>query len=153
MEPNIAHISRFLVSGLTVRTRNQDESRQESAKIPGLWGQFFASSVAEQIPDRLPNAPVVGVYSTYESDANGLYNVTAGVPVTETSADFDSIEIQEGKYLVFEARGPMPAAVIQAWGDIWNYFEQHQQVQRRYATDFESYGGPDEVRIHIGVVA
>jgi predicted transcriptional regulator YdeE len=153
MEPSIAHVSRFLVSGLTVRTKNQDESRPESAKIPGLWGRFFSSSVAEQIPQRLPDAPVVGVYSTYESDANGLYNVMAGVPVNTTSADFDSIEVQEGKYLVFDARGPMPAAVIQAWVDIWNYFEQHPQVQRRYATDFESWDGPGEVRIHIGVVA
>lgn len=153
MEPTLTHVSRLLVSGLTVRTLNHDESRQDSAKIPGLWGRFFAGDVAGKIPGRLTDEPIVGVYSTYESDANGYYNVTAGVPVSTSSADFDSIEIEEGPYLVFEARGAMPAAVIQAWGEIWRYFEQHPPVQRRYITDFEAYVGPDEVRIHIGVVA
>lgn len=153
MEPTIAHVSRFLVAGLTVRTQNRDEMREDSAKIPGLWGRFYAGDLANTIPGRLPDAPVVGVYSAYASDANGLFNVTAGVPVSAASSDFDGIEIEEGQYLVFEARGAMPDAVIQGWGAIWQYFEQHPEVQRRYATDFESYDGPEVVRIHIGVVA
>jgi predicted transcriptional regulator YdeE len=153
MEPRVAHVSRFLVSGLTVRTMNRDEFKQETAKIPGLWAQFFSTGVADKILDRLPDAPIFGVYSAYESDATGFYNVTAGVSVTTLSRDFGSVEIQEGKYLVFDARGPMPAAVIQTWTSIWAYFEQHPQVQRSFATDFESYCGPDEVQIHIGVAS
>lgn len=153
MEPNIAHLSSFHVAGLTVRTNNRDESTQDSAKIPDLWGRFFSDNVAEKIPQRVPDAPIVGVYSNYESDASGAYDVTAGVSVSTPNRDFDNVEIQAGKYMVFEARGTMPAAVIQTWGAIWAYFEEHPQVQRSYATDFESYGGPDEVKIHIGIVS
>jgi predicted transcriptional regulator YdeE len=153
MEPNIAHLSSFHVAGLTVRTNNRDESTQDNAKIPDVWGRFFSDSVAEKIPQRVPDAPIVGVYSAYESDASGAYDVTAGVSVSTPNPDFDNVKIQAGKYMVFEARGPMPAAVIQAWGTIWAYFEAHPLVQRSYATDFESYGGPDEVQIHIGIVS
>ena len=153
MEPNIAHLSSFHVAGLTVRTNNRDESTQDRAKIPGLWNRFFSDNVAEKIPQRLTDAPIVGVYSDYDSDASGAYDVTAGVSVSTPNRNFDNVGIQAGKYMVFEARGAMPAAVIQAWGTIWAYFEAHPQVQRCYATDFESYGGPDEVQIHIGIVS
>ncbi|TPG73905.1 AraC family transcriptional regulator [Pseudomonas arsenicoxydans] len=57
---------------------------------------------------------MVGVYSAYESDASGAYEVTAGVSVSTPNPEFENVEIQAGKYLVFEARGPMPSAVIQA---------------------------------------
>jgi predicted transcriptional regulator YdeE len=93
----------------------------------------------------------LGVYSAYESDATGFYNVSAAVSVSTPSTDFDYVEIQEGTYLTFEARGPMPDALIQTWTSIWAYFEQHPQVKRSFVTDFESYCGPDEVQIHIGI--
>lgn len=153
MAPKITHVSRFLVSGLTVRTINRDEFNQETAKIPGLWAQFFANGTADKIPGRLPDTPIVGVYSTYDSDLTSFYNVTAGVSVTTPNPDFNNIEVQEGKYLVFEAKGPMPTALFQTWAAIWAYFEQHPHVKRSYLTDFESYSGPEEVQIHIGVTS
>jgi predicted transcriptional regulator YdeE len=153
MEPKTTRVSGFFVSGLAVRTMNCDELNQKTAKIPGLWVQFFSGGIADKIPDRLPDTPIFGVYSTYESDAAGSYNVTAGVSVTTLNTDFDSVEIQGGKYLVFDAIGPMPAAVIQTWALIWTYFEEHPQVKRSFLTDFESYCGPEEVQIHIGVAS
>ncbi|WP_080420221.1 GyrI-like domain-containing protein [Burkholderia ubonensis] len=153
MEPMVAHISRFSVSGVTVRTTNRNEFNQETARIPGLWAQFFLNGLADSIPNRLPGTPIFGVYSAYESDATDFYDLTAGVSVTMPNPDFGSIEIHEGKYLVFEARGPMPAAVIQTWAAIWAYFEQHPQVRRSFLTDFESWCGAEHVQIHIGVVS
>lgn len=151
MQPKIVQISPFLVSGLTIRTKNSDEFIPISAKIPTLWGQFFSRGVAENCPTRLADSPIFGVYSAYESDATGSYNVTAGVSVSTPHSDFSNIEIQAGEYMVFKARGPMPAAVIQAWTAVWVYFEQHPHVKRCFLTDFESYHGLDEVQIHIGV--
>ena len=153
MEPTRVHVARFLVAGLTVRTINLDEFKPESAKIPALWGRFFSDYLPGKIPNQSPETPVFGVYSAYESDASGQFNVTAGVSVTSPTPDFDLIEIQEGDYLVFEAHGPMPAAVIQAWMSVWTYFQLHPQVQRSFATDFEQYRGADAVQIHIGVAS
>ncbi len=153
MEPKVTHVSGFLVSGLTVRTINRDEFNQETAKIPGLWAEFFASGAADKIPGRLPDTPIVGVYSTYDADLTSFYNVTAGVSVTTPNAKFNSIEVQEGRYLVFEAHGPMPTALLQTWASIWTYFEQHPHVKRSYLTDFEWYSGQEEVQIYIGIAS
>ncbi|MBY0444290.1 MAG: GyrI-like domain-containing protein [Burkholderiales bacterium] len=151
MNPKHTSVSAFTVAGLTGRTKNSDEFNPTTARIARVWGQFFAGNLIEKIPSRLANSPVYGVYSAYEGDANGLYDLTAGVSVSEGSTDFTTVNIQAGDYLVFEARGAMPAAVIQAWGNVWAYFEQNPQIKRSYQTDFESYIGPNEVHIYIGV--
>lgn len=80
----------------------------------------------------------------YASDAGGPFDVTAG------SAAESGLHIQPGRYLVFQARGAMPAAVIAGWQAIWAYFEQHPEIERRFLTDFEAYTGPEAVDIHIG---
>ncbi|MET3132096.1 putative transcriptional regulator YdeE [Oxalobacteraceae bacterium GrIS 1.11] len=153
MEAKTTHIAAFFVSGLSVRTMNRDEFNQEIAKIPGLWAQFVSSKLADTIPGRLPETPIYGVYSHYDSDATGFYDVTAGVAVGALAPDFAGVEIAEGEYLVFDAMGPMPAALIQAWDGIWKYFEQHPQVRRSFLTDFEAYCGAEKVQIHIGIAA
>lgn len=135
MQPLVVQLPGFYVAGQTVRTTNQDETRPETAKIPALWSDFFATS---------PATPVYGVYSNYASDAGGPFDVTAG------SAAESGLHIQPGHYLVFQARGAMPAAVIAGWQAIWAYFEQHPEIERRFLTDFEAYTGPEAVDIHIG---
>lgn len=135
MQPLSVHLPGFYVAGQTIRTTNQDETRPETAKIPALWSDFFATS---------PAMPVYGVYSNYASDASGPFDVTAG------SEAQSGLHIQPGRYLVFQARGAMPAAVIEGWQAIWAYFEQHPEIERRFLTDFEAYTGPDAVDIHIG---
>ena len=135
MHPLSMQLPVFYVAGQTIRTTNQDETRPETAKISALWSDFFATS---------PAMPVYGVYSNYASDAGGPFDVTAG------SAAESGLYIEPGRYLVFQARGAMPAAVIAGWQAIWAYFEQHPEIERRFLTDFEAYTGPDAVDIHIG---
>ncbi|STQ91185.1 GyrI-like domain-containing protein [Iodobacter fluviatilis] len=152
MNPKRLEVSGFTVAGISVRTKNSDEFNPTTARIARLWQQFFSENLVEKIPDRLENSPVYGVYSGFESDANGFYDLTAGVSVHQSS-DFTPVTIQPGSYLVFEGVGPMPGAVIQAWGQVWAYFEQNPQIKRSYQSDFESYIGPAEVHIYIGVAA
>ena len=45
--------------------------------------------------------------------------------------------IPTGNYLVFTAQGPMPHAVIQAWGVIWRYSSEESEYTRAYSADFE----------------
>jgi predicted transcriptional regulator YdeE len=151
MKPKIEHIESFCVTGLCVRTKNTDEFNSESAKIPGLWTQFYSERVVEQISTRLPNTPIFGVYSAYESDAASFYDLTVGVSVDKSNSDFENIVIEAGKYLVFEARGAMPNAIIHTWSYIWSYFEQHPEIYRSFLTDFEAYKNPEEAHIYIGI--
>ncbi|NHQ85281.1 AraC family transcriptional regulator [Iodobacter sp. HSC-16F04] len=153
MNPKHLEISGFTVAGISVRTQNSDEFNPATARIAGLWRQFFTENLIDKIPDRLENSPVYGVYSGFESDASGFYDLTAGVSVHQGSEQFTHIAIEPGHYLVFEGVGPMPGAVIQAWGQVWAYFEQNPHIKRSYQSDFESYIGPAEVHIYIGVAA
>ena len=143
----------FPVSGITVRTTNQSEQDPGSAKLAAHWGRFFAEELFDKIPGRLLESGMYGVYSAYESDHTGAFDVTAGAAVSATgaAAPWHTVEIQPGEYLVFKAKGAMPQVVIQTWGAVWQFFQDHPEVQRSYVTDFEAYLGPDEVAIHIGI--
>ena len=144
-------ISAFTVSGITVRTRNQDEADPSKAKLSAHWGNFFSSGIAEKIPHRLQDSPVYGMYSNYESDFNGHYDVTAGVAVSAPSDEFKTITVPEGTYMVFESKGAMPQVVIEVWTKIWQFFQENPHIKRKYITDFETYLGNEEISVAIGI--
>lgn len=148
MEPIRQHVDAFRVSGLTVRTTNREESAPATARLSALWGRFFGKETYASTPNRTADMRIFGVYSAYESDAHGPFDVTAGVVVTNGEG---SIPIEAGDYLVFTGQGEMPHMVIATWQHIWQYFEAHPDVARSYRSDFEAYEGPDKVAIHIGV--
>ena len=136
------------IAGISVRTTNAAEFNPVTGKIAGLWGRFFSEGLFNSLPNKLPDSPIYGVYSGYESDYMGAFDVTAGVAVTKPEGQ---LELQEGEYLVFTAIGPMPQTVLQTWGLVWQYFQSNPNVLRSYATDFEAYLGTDKVEIHIGI--
>ncbi|MBV4458608.1 GyrI-like domain-containing protein [Pseudomonas sp. COR58] len=146
------YVNGFTVAGLRVRTTNLAEHDGHTAKIGPMWDRFHKAGLAAVIPGKQTESPVYGVYSAYESDASGAFDVTAGVAILDRdSTDFETVRIESGDYLVFEGHGALPEAVIATWGRIWRYFEDNPQVERRYATDFEAYTGPDSVAVHIGI--
>lgn len=136
------------IAGISVRTTNAAEFSPVTGKIAGLWGQFFSEGLFDSLPGKLPDSPVYGVYSGYESDYMGAFDVTAGVASTQ-----GQLTLQAGDYLVFSATGPMPQTVLQTWGVVWQYFQSNPNAKRSYATDFEVYLSADNVAIHIGVQA
>ena len=159
--PRVVHIYAFQVTGLSVRTRNRDETDPSTARIGPLWDQFFSRSWERHLPAPGQDGRLFGVYSHYESDADGAFDVTAGVATQpaahagsamEESADIRVVPIQAGPYLVFTGQGAMPQMVIDTWSAIWQFFAHNPQVQRRFGTDFEAYSGPDQVAVHIGIV-
>jgi predicted transcriptional regulator YdeE len=137
-------VDSFTVTGLTVRTQNSDEFNQETAKLPNLWQQFYASNPP-------PNTTIFGVYSGYASDANGSYDVTAGTLNNNQGAELCAVKINSGNYLVFQGKGAMPQTVIETWKRVWDYFTADSPYQRCFMTDFEEYKNSDEVAIYISV--
>ena len=137
------------VTGLKTRTKNSDEMNPEVAKIGLLWQSFF-SDVLPTLKEQ--NVPMYGVYTNYESDAMGEFDVLVGVEDLEISAELTSVTLAEGKYLCFESKGDMPQAIIETWGEIWAYFsDENCKDVRLYKTDFEKYISKDEAEIYIGV--
>ncbi|HRD71372.1 MAG TPA: GyrI-like domain-containing protein [Legionella sp.] len=144
IQPILKHVDGFIVRGLAVRTKNRDEFNPETAKLPNLWQQFYSSNPSL-------NPLIFGVYSGYESDANGYYDVTVGTININPSIELSSVTINSGNYLVFQGKGQMPQAIIETWQRIWDYFTETSPYQRCFVTDFEKYNKSNEVEIYIGV--
>ena len=155
MQPILKTIPEFFVAGLTTRTRNQDEINPLTAKISATWGNFFASGIATNTAlTKSANPEIYGVYSDYESDANGLYTFTAGISIDPTQTlppELTLTKIEGGNYLVFSAKGIFPLVVVQTWTYIWSYFSAHPELKRLYQADFEFFPQPGEVEIFIGI--
>ncbi|CAN7171228.1 GyrI-like domain-containing protein [Acidovorax sp. LjRoot129] len=154
--PTTVRIPAFSVAGIAVRTSNNDEMNPAIARLGGLWGRFFSESWERKLPSRGDDGRIYGVYSGYESNEHGAFDVTAGVAVADAAAaqavpGAVRVDIEAGDYLVFTGQGDMPQMVIDTWVQIWHYFAANPQVQRRFGTDFEAYEGPEKVAIHIGV--
>ena len=60
-----------------VRTKNKDEMNPQTAKIGKMWGEYF-STIAPTLPQ---DTHAYGVYTNYESDAFGAFDVIAGSEV------------------------------------------------------------------------
>lgn len=144
MTPIVKRIESFTVSGFSVKTQNKDEFNEKTAKIPGLWQQFYTSELAA-------NTAIFGVYSHYDSDASSFYTVTAGVKSSHAQTELSAVTVQAGNYLVFEGKGSMPAVVIETWKKIWEFFETNTVYRRNFVSDFEAYDGLDHVAIYIGI--
>ncbi len=154
MEPQFVSEAEIRFIGEAVRTTNQAESNPSSARIPGLWGRFFAENIPGGIQDKTEPTAVLGVYTNYESDHTGEYSLIAACRVSSLDKIPDGMTggvIPASDYLVFAAKGAMPQALIAAWGSVWNYFASPRAYRRSFTTDFELYQGREEVGIYIAV--
>lgn len=144
---NISEINTISVAGISVRTSNSNEIEPSSAKIGPLWEEFYTKFGSKLTQ----NSRVFGLYSNYESDHTGAFDVAACSDVIDAQGLTD-FQIPSGKYLVFSATGDMPQAVIDLWGEIWSYFDsQSCNLKRAFTTDFEHYKGEREIEIYIAV--
>ncbi len=136
------------VVGFGARTTNAAESDPATARIPALWGAYMGR--------RAPSdGPSYGVYSAYESDHTGAYDLVVGAEGEWASGGgLARVLVPEGRYLVFANEGPLPQAVVKGWGAVWAHFADAAAPRRAYATDFEKYdpARPGRVEIHVSVV-
>lgn len=143
-------VNSFKVTGFVVRTSNADEMNPTTAKIGALWESFYQNA-SSQITNE---SKVYGLYTNYESDETGTYEVVAcsNTLSTEALANTSEFQIASGKYLKFSGKGEMPQAVIELWGEVWQYFSSNSCNEvRAYTTDFEYYKSNDEIEIYISI--
>ncbi len=142
--------------GVEIRTRNQREVYRETAKIPTLWRRVFTETLADMIPNRVAPDRLVAVHTRYERGGEGAYSVVVGEQVTSLITIPDTmvgLTVPAGGYLVFEARGAQPAAVVDAWRRAWEFFAVSADYRRVYTADVELYHSATEMEIFIAVEA
>lgn len=139
-------IDQFSVSGLTIRTDNRNEMDPDKAKIGNLWQGF-----SENFQNAEDAIACYGVYSNFESDENGEFDLTVGLKEGFADPRSHEVTIPAGRYLRFEKRGVLPASVIELWQEIWQYFASNDAPQRLFKSDFEKYPDMNSVEIYIGI--
>jgi len=155
MDPKIVQYAGATAVGIEVRTRNSDEMDPATAKIGALWQRFFRDELGSKIAGSVEPPTVVGVYSNYESDHTGAYSLLVGLltkPKAAVPEGMTKIAIPAGNYMVFEARGPMPQALIGTWGAIWKHFGPSSTQRRAYSVDFELHRADGSVDVHIAIL-
>lgn len=147
---HISEIDSFSVTGFVIRTTNADEVTPSTAKIGRLWARFYENAA----PKLNEKSKVYGLYTNYESDFTGAFDVIvcSDTLSPEELANSVKVTIDSGKYMTFYAAGAMPQVVINLWGDVWSYFGSKNCLhERAYTTDFEYYKSDNEVEIFISI--
>lgn len=129
------------LTGVHVRTTNEEEAGP-NRRLPQLWETYFQSQITSRT--QTINAHLIyALYTDYESDATGAYTTLIGHEVagdnTQDKDKFSIVQVPASKYLVFTTeKGPVYEVVAQAWGKIWAYFKESEEV-RAYTGDYELY--------------
>ena len=159
-KPERRHGRAMRVAGLALRTDNTAESQPGTGKIPGLWQRFRSEQWFDRLGEFGAFGPPVGVYSAYESDVSGPFQIIAGREVTPNAAvaaPLQSVSVPAGEYLVFQSSGSLPESVIRGWQDVWAYFARPRPRRRpdaparAYTYDLEIYPNFESVEIWVAI--
>jgi len=141
--PKIVERAGFSVGGIDVRTTNAAEMELATARIPALWERFTYESLPGHIPGQTNPGVVLGLYSDFDSDADGAYTLMAGCEVSPESnmpAGLGTKSVPPAKYAVFTSeKGEIPTIIFNAWQEIWAMTPEQLGGHRAYTGDFEVY--------------
>lgn len=150
MEYTVVELEEKTVVGLTDVTLNSDPNMLQV--IGQLWYKFYNDNVYQGIANK-KNSHTIALYSDYESDKDGKYNITVCCEVTEAiNLDLCIKKIDSGKYAKFVVNGNIQTAVNEFWQMLWQ-----MPLNRKYSTDFEEYvnvdkNGDGQINIYISII-
>lgn len=144
----LGYVKKLMLSGITTRTNNKNETNEQTQKIAPLWEQYDNENIYSQTLNKAKNTSFYGIYSNYETDQNGDYDVTVALEVTKAK---NAIIIENKRYLIFKKEGELPEVAFELWQEIWDYFENNDEYERDFLIDFEKYSKEDEIEIYISV--
>jgi predicted transcriptional regulator YdeE len=109
----------------------------ESGAIPGVTDPTLTFSL----------------YTNYESDHTGAYDVILGKsvnPLEPAREPLRVVAIPAAEYVVFNAESGSPDAIREAWMGVYDYFSGQTSLRRAFTIDFERYSA-DGVELYIAV--
>ena len=134
MDYDIVHVAAKSMAGVRARTKNSDPEMVTT--IAKLWQHFTFEGVHLTIPHQV-DVTLYSLYTNYESDETGEYDVIAACEVSAVNDMPDGVvtlTIPAGSYARFTVTGQEEDAVFQCWQQIWK-----MPLNRKYSCDFELY--------------
>lgn len=129
-------IDTFQVVGIGARISNAGDSAGK--EVEALWGKFWGDDIRSKVPNSISD-DIYAVYTDYESDHTGAYNLIIGLSVSSTNdipKGFTSVVIEADVYKKYISKGKMPEAVLNTWFEIW----ADKDLNRAYRADFTVHG-------------
>ncbi len=121
------------VIGMQKKVNNKDVG-----PIGDLWQQVYKSEMLKLIPHKKHDHQLFGMYSDYDMQLSGDYNLTICTEVSQVPAVLPQgmvhIRVPAQRYAVFTARGSFPICLMETWQRIWK-----TDLKRSYKNDFEEY--------------
>lgn len=134
MDYELVKLEQKKVAGLKIRTSNNDDNM--TTDIGRLWSEFYQQRIYASI-DHKVNGNSIGLYTNYEKDFTGKYDVLVCCEVTDVDKLPEGVVlalIPEGKYAKFVIKGDVQKAVYRFWNELWT-----MNLDRAYTADFEEY--------------
>lgn len=155
LTPIITTRDEMKMVGIVTRTSNACEMGPNGA-IPKLWQQYVEQQIGEKIPNQAEQPVLLGLYTNYESDVSGEYDMVIGMTVHTLDTIPDGMVgkvIPAAKYAVFTSpKGPFMEVVPVTWQAIWQWMQTTNEV-RTYTGDFEYYdersSNPNDAQVDI----
>ncbi|MEI5995374.1 GyrI-like domain-containing protein [Candidatus Enterococcus mansonii] len=128
----IKHLTKMTIQGKKIRTNNQ-----KIEEIIHLW---------HLVPQMELNGDIYAVYSNYESNFLGDYDLLIG---NEEANDNSYSVINAGNYIQIPVEKATPEGVGEAWQEIW--MNKELEEKRTYQSDFEHYRKDGKIVIYLSV--
>jgi len=154
-DPRLETVESFEVAGLMIRTNNEQELDPDTSQVSAVWNEFFDGGTYDHLREEDEDPPLHGVYSDYETGADGPWTLTVGVAASEATADdadAATIMVAGGEYLVWEAEGDLEDIVPATWEDITDYFDDNPPYVRAFGTDFERFIDGTRLEVYVSVI-
>lgn len=141
------NLTEKIVAGICVNTNNEKASNL----IPKLWDEFYKNNIIDKITHKKDSNLIYGVYSDYDLDNTGTYTITTGVEINRKDIKkYNPVIIKKGKYLLFQ-NNEKDSTIVDFWDKIYKYFQDNNDIKRRYLSDFEVYENGNNLKIYVGI--
>lgn len=127
----------YTLKDITIRANNSKEGME---KIDALWQDIVSGKIPLMFDSEgnfLVGFSPVSIYTNYESDENGAYDLKIFTATSEFFAKMDQ-QAGEGKFQRYDYSGAdIQEAANKAWAQVWQD-QQAGVIHRAFTEDYES---------------
>lgn len=113
--------------------------------IPAFWDEVNGNGTADRLL-QLNNGEIkglLGICSNYNEETNTMDYWISVERTGEVPVEFSIFELTAAKWAVFEARGPVPSAIINTWKQIYSEWFPSNGFEQAPIASFEAYLASD----------
>jgi len=143
----------LIVVGHAVRTTRAAEADPARAQLPGLWARAAAPGAFAHVPGRV-DENLYAVLTDFERGEDGAFTQVVGVAVhaaTGLPEGMVAVRVPGVPAMLFRARGPRPAALVEAWEQVCAHVASGAPPARAFTTDLEIHH-PDGIDLYIAIL-